>query len=259
MKYFIKPIIELSAKDLGDAKYFKNYKTYSQYNYLQPNIISYLKRLRFEIALQLTKQYFHSCNVIDFGCADGFFLPSLSKYFNHVCGIDIHNDYIRAASKLVNENKCNNVELICNNGLTINDVKQKLGNNQYKILYLLEIIEHIGEKDSLYQSKIEFLKELFSLIDRNGIIVISVPKMVGIFFFIKHTLLSLMGYHQEKISINNLLKASFLNDTSELEKNWDKGHLGFNHKKLEENLKNEFDIVKKRMMMFSVIYAIERR
>src|SRR5580693_4791377 len=60
----------------------KDTKSYSEYNYSFTGISSYIKTGHFETVLQLTKEYFHKCNVIDFGCADGIFLPSISKYFN---------------------------------------------------------------------------------------------------------------------------------------------------------------------------------
>lgn len=258
-RYYIKPPIDVYQS--VESNFYKNtkYKTYAEYNYLRPGISSYIKAWHFEIALKLTQRYFSKCNVIDFGCADGVFIPSLSKYFKRVFAIDNNPNAIKIASKLVSTLALNNVTLICNDILTINDVKSRISGEKYHILYLLEVIEHIGDKDSLYESKIGFLKEISTLIDEKGIIVISVPKMVGISFLIQRIGFALLGLYREPISMSNLLKASFLNMTADLEKQWHGGtHLGFNHKKLESYLKNDFHILKKKDIIFKVIYIVRK-
>ena len=256
-KYFIKPPIDI-YQSVG-SRYYQEYKTYAEYNYLRGGFSSYIKIWHFEMALKLTQKYHHHCNVIDFGCADGVFIPSLSKYFNRVVAVDKIPDFIKISSKLVSTLGLNNVELICNDSRTINDVKSRISSEKYHILYLLETIEHVGSKDSLYKSKIDFLKEIATLVDEEGIIVISAPRMVGISFLIQRIGLALLGLNREPISMSNLLKASFLSDTTDLEKQWHGGHIGFNHKKLENHLKNEFHILKKKDIIFQVLYVIRRK
>ena len=131
--------------------------------------------------------------------------------------------------------------------------------SKYHILFLLETLEHIGDKSNLWESKVNFFKELSELIDENGIIVISVPNMVGIPFLFQRCGLFLLNANREPISRTNLLRASFIGDTTDLEKKWLGGHLGFNHKKLEISLKKEFHILKKRNIFFQVIYICSRR
>lgn len=264
MKYFVKPPL-VTVED-NKYKTFSElagvspiYKTYSHYNYLQPGIVSYIKRMHFEIALKLTRRYFNKCNVIDFGCADGAFLPSLAKYFNHVIGVDKVPVFVNIASKLCNELCLNNVELICNDALPIRDLGSKTSSKKFHILFLLEIIEHIGSKGSLYESKNNFLKELFTLIDKNGLIVISVPKMTGISFLLQQIGYTLFGLKREPISIGNLIKASILNNTDDLEKQWNGEHLGFNHNKFEKCLATEFNIISKKDIFYQVIYLISNR
>lgn len=198
----------------------KGIKTYSKYNYLRPGVASFLRTRHFEHALQLTKEYFHKCNVIDFGCADGPFLPSLAKYFNGVVGIDNNPDFVDLASKVVSAAGLENTKLICNRDLTLDDVRSRIGSEKYHILYLLETLEHVGDKSNLWESKINFVKELFDLIDERGIIVISVPNMVGIPFLLQRLGFFLLGANREPISKTNLFRASFFNDTSDLEKQW---------------------------------------
>ncbi|MBN1384718.1 MAG: class I SAM-dependent methyltransferase [Elusimicrobia bacterium] len=264
MKYFVKPPLitmeDNKYKTFSElARVNHKYKTYSHYNYLQPGIVSYIKRMHFEIALKLTQEYFNKCNVIDFGCADGAFLPSLAKYFNHVVGVDKIPVFINIASKLCNELQLSNVELVCNDALSIRDLGPKISSKKFHILFLLEIIEHIGDRGSLYESKNNFLKELFALIDKNGLMVISVPKMTGISFLIQQIGYILFGLKRESISIGNLIKASVFNNTNALEEQWDGEHLGFNHNKFEKHLTGEFNIIRKKDIFSQIIYLIGNR
>jgi len=234
-------------------------KTYTQDNYLMPGVGSLLRVRHFDYALRLTKGYFHKCNVIDFACADGPFLPSLAKYFNNVVAIDKIPKFIELAAKVVNTADLENIKLICNYDLTMEDVKAKIGNEKFHILYLLEALEHVGDKSNLWESKVNFIESLFELIDKNGIIVVSVPNMIGISFLLQRLGLFLLGSGRESISKINLLRAGLFNNTANLEKQWHEGHLGFNHQKLESQLWKKLRILERKNIVFQIIYIIGRR
>lgn len=245
---------------LEGISYWNEYKTYSEYNYLGSGIAPRIKRRHFEICLRLTSKHFHKVNVIDFGCADGWFIPSLARYFNHVVAVDKNPDSMHLARKIVDKANIQNVNLMCNEDLTIKEITTILSGEPYHILFLLEVLEHIGDKsDSMYESKIDLLKEVSTLIDEDGIIVISVPKMVGITFLFQRVGLTIFRMNRERISLKDLIKASIFNDTSNMEKAWRGGHMGFNHKKLEKYIRNEFDILQKRNDLFQIIYVIGKR
>lgn len=243
----------------------KGIKTYSEYNYLKSGLASFLRARHFEYALRLTKEYFHKCNVIDFGCADGPFLPSLARYFNHVVGIDWEPEFVELASKVANLSGLINTELMCNRDLMIQDLKPKLEKREYHILFLLETLEHVGDRSDPWNSRVEFIKELFKLVDETGIIVISVPNMVVIPFLLQRLGLLFSNAERETISKTDLLRASFLNYTTDLEQQWQGwhmgriGHLGFNHQKLESHMRKGLKILKRKNILFQVIYVCQRK
>ena len=244
---------------LEGYSYWKGYKSYSEFNYLRPGIASQIKRRHFEICLRLVSKYFHKVNVIDFGCADGYFLPSLAKYFNRVAAIDKNPDHIRIATEVVTKIGVNNVKVIHNGDLTLKELATKISDDPFHILFLLEVLEHIGDKTNMYKSKVNFLREVSTLVDDDGIIVISVPKMIGISFLIQRAGLTFFRINRERISTKDLIKAGIFNDTSNLEKQWNGDHLGFNHKKLEQYIRSGFKIFEKRNDLFQVIYVIGKR
>lgn len=239
----------------------KGVKTYSEYNYLKPGLTSFLRTRHLEYGLLMAKKYSLECNVIDFGCADGALLPSLSKRFNHVVGIDSEPDFIKLASKVADTANLTNVELICNSGLTMDALKAKLSERKYHILFLLETLEHIGDKNNPWESKVAFVKELFTLIDKSGVIIISVPVMVGLTLLIQRAGLFVFNAKRDKASKIGLLKACFLNDTDDLERQWqpwrmgETGHIGFNHRKLEACLRRDFNVLEAKNILFQVLYV----
>jgi 2-polyprenyl-3-methyl-5-hydroxy-6-metoxy-1,4-benzoquinol methylase len=200
--------------------------------------------------------------VIDFGCADGYFIPSLSNYFPHVVAIDKNKDAIYGAQEVVNKLNANNVDLICNEGLTIKDIKQKLC-RPYSIIYILEVLEHVGENPKdMYVQKVEFLRESISeLISHQGMVIISVPKTVGLSFLLSRMLVHVLGLQGgDKYSFKEIIRAGVFCDTSDLERHWCGEHKGFNHKKFERYVKessyeNNFEI-KKINTPFHMIYIL---
>jgi hypothetical protein len=57
--------------------------------------------------------------------------------------------------------------------------------------------------------------------------------------------------------MKNLLKASFLKNTTEIEKDWIVAkHIGFNHIKFEKEINKHFRIIKKVNIFFQMIYLI---
>lgn len=258
MSYFITPPYIV----LDDFNYLPLARTYTEYNYLESGLGSFLKIRHFEYALKLTKEYFHKCNVIDFGCADGPLLPSLSKYFNHVLGIDREPEFIELASRIAHN--LPNVEIIDNSNLSMIDLQARL-KKRYQILFLLETLEHVGDKDNPWESRCRFVEELFNLIDKDGIIVISVPNMVGIPFLIQRVGLFLFDAKRDKLSMSELIKAALFKDTTTLEKRWQEWHmsetrhLGFNHLKLEVHLRKKFTILKVRNLLFQIMYVVRKK
>src|SRR5262245_40899173 len=96
MMLFVKPSLTVyrQAAAAEGYSYIDRTSSYAEYNYLRPGFTSRLKYEHFELALRLTRRYFHTCNVIDFGCADGIFVPSLSLYFNKVAAVDKRRDFV---------------------------------------------------------------------------------------------------------------------------------------------------------------------
>ncbi|PAV14266.1 hypothetical protein ASJ81_14505 [Methanosarcina spelaei] len=248
-----------------DEKYHGSF-SYTDYNYLKPGLATKIKKRHFEIALKLTSDYFHKVNVIDLGCADGPFLPSLSKHFNTIVGIEYNQKAIDFAKVAVDKQHLHNVSLFCNKNKKISDIKKELSTQIYSIIFLMEVMEHVGNNwKSMYQDKLIFLKEASTLIESNGFIVISVPKMIGLSFLIQTVGQMVFNLDNKKhilnMSLKDFLKCVFLNNTDGLEYLWVPfyTHMGFNHKKFEYYIKTDFEIIKSKSDLFQQIYIIKSK
>ena len=98
--------------------------------------------------------------VLDFACGNGVLLPTLSKLFSIVIGIDLHTT---AATRLKKEYKLNNVFTITANGLTL-----PFKNNSFSTIFATSTLEHFLEIDDV-------LSELTRVMKPDGHLLFLVP------------------------------------------------------------------------------------
>ena len=251
-RLFVPPPTDLFARPRDDRL------VYGYYNYLRPGLIPRIKRQRFEVALDLAKPWFHDCSAIDFGCADGVFLPTLSGYFSTVVGFDSNRRRLKLADELCKHLNLPNVQAICTDGRPPIQFKSITEGEEFRIAFVLETLEHVGVQPNVYESKMDFLQSLFELLRDDGVIIVSVPKMVGMVFLLKYIVQTVTGIHRQSYTLSELLKSSFLKNTDDLEAGWNGRHKGFNHLKLESFLNRRFQIVKKKSTLITQFYILTR-
>ena len=98
--------------------------------------------------------------VLDLGCGEGVFLPSLSENFSQVYGVDID---IRAAQEVVSYYKLNNVQLF-QTDLFDNSFDE----NYFDLVFAASVLEHFEERDKLFI-------EIMRLITPGGFLIFSSP------------------------------------------------------------------------------------
>jgi len=232
--------------------------SYGFNNYFGRGPIAWLKRRRFQIALDLA-QGIDSRRTVDMGCADGVLLPTLAGEYEDVVAIDINPRFTKQCEQLIHEFKLNNVTVICNQSLEPAQLACQIGAG-VKLLWLLETLEHVGSQPDIWNSKLEFLQGCFQLLDEDGSIIISVPKMVGISFLIKYLVQNyILGVKHDKMSFRNLMSSVFLKNTDNLEPMWEGGHLGFNHLKLDNLLETHFEVERRVETSISCLYRIRKK
>lgn len=195
--------------------------SYAHYNYLRPSFISKLKRHRFEVALSLARPYFGSC-AIDFGCADGVFLPSLAKYFSSVIAIDKDAQSVQKANTLI-------LAMSLTNVTAIQSSDQALIQAPCSVLFLLEVLPYI-------EDQIGFVRQLLSLVEPAGAIIAAVPRMTGPLFAIKYLVQLLTGMNMSRYTFAEYVCScvGIVPPTAI------RGFKGFDERQTRESLKRNF-------------------
>jgi 2-polyprenyl-3-methyl-5-hydroxy-6-metoxy-1,4-benzoquinol methylase len=258
---FVKPPPE-SFRDasLGDTYYLKAYnaRTYAEYNYLGGGLAARVKLGHFNRVLRLCSRDFGTCDVLDFGCADGVFLPSLATYFPHATGVDVREDFVLTAQAMVRNLSLANCNVICNGEMTFGQLRKALGGRQYRLAFMLEVLEHVGSIDTMYEDKVALVGEVLNLLREDGRLVVSVPKMTGPAFLLQRFGLAVLRLRRERLTWGELFAAGLCGKTSGLEKRWCQDHLGFNQNKLEAALSREFTLSRERGTLFQAIYTVSK-
>jgi 2-polyprenyl-3-methyl-5-hydroxy-6-metoxy-1,4-benzoquinol methylase len=231
--------------------------SYAIKNYYGNGPIVYAKRRRFQRALNLANAI-PAQNVIDMGTGDGVLLPTLANSYERVVAVDTNRHHIDQSQRLVRYLKLDNVELFCLGDFSFAELHGRIG-PKFQLMFLLETLEHVGSQPNMWNSKMDFLRNCFSLLEREGRIIVTVPKMVGLIMLFKNLLQRCLRRGYDTMSTRQLLRSSFFKNTDELEPLWTGGHVGFNHLKLDVHLRKQFVVHHRSESLISVFYVLGRR
>jgi 2-polyprenyl-3-methyl-5-hydroxy-6-metoxy-1,4-benzoquinol methylase len=249
-----------SVYDAMDGEYLGRSSSYAAYNYLGGGPVSHVKSAHFEAALEEAAPLFGDAAVIDFGCADGVFVPSLARHFGSVLAIDQREDFVARTRQVVDACGLSNVEVLCNAGTSMEELAGRLRPRGFRAAFLLETLEHIADPADLYGSRAAFVERLLDLLRDDGVVIVTVPTMVGPAFAVQRAVLAACGMQRESLSRKELFDAVVRRRTDALEPRWNPwAHLGFNHLKLERALAGRLRIVEHRNLVFSQLYVVARR
>jgi 2-polyprenyl-3-methyl-5-hydroxy-6-metoxy-1,4-benzoquinol methylase len=235
----------------------RHQRTYGLKNYYGKGPVARAKRKRFERSLALGAEC-EARRVIDMGAADGMLLPSLSSAYEHVAAVDVQPKFADRSQRLVDALGLANVTVTCNENLTFEQLRERIGPG-YGLMFLLETMEHVGSQPDMWGSKMAFLHDCFSLLEKEGRIVVSVPKMVGMIILFKNVVQRIFRLGPDKLTFPQVLRSAFLKDTDDLEPLWDGHHVGFNHLKFDLHLERNFVIHRRQESLISVFYVLGRR
>lgn len=103
---------ERGIYDAQGGEYFGD-TSYATYNYLRGGMADRVKSRHFEAALKHVDGESATASVVDLGCADGVFLPSLSARFASVTGVDIRPEFVAMATAVVSDMGLANTTVHC--------------------------------------------------------------------------------------------------------------------------------------------------
>ncbi len=248
-----------SAYAFKETEYAQGHTTYASYNYLRGGLVARVKASHFEAALRMTRSRFGT-NAVDFGCADGVFLPSLGRWFSKAVGIDRDAEAVHIAEQAIHAQGLENVSLICSNGMDAAALKERLPPAPYGVVYSIMTLEHFGEPGRAYESRADLVDSMFELLDADGLVVVGVPNMVGFAFLAQRMVLAASRLHRDPITAAQIFKAVIFKDTTELEPYWHpETHLGFNHVKLLGFVRERAYVRAHRSLLFEEMFLLSRQ
>lgn len=178
---------------------------------------SYCKRLynsnSFLIDFYIYRHFYYALNIVklnqekmilDIGCGDGPFLPSLNKYGKRVIGLDLLLGMISKAKDLINFNKfrLNNVFLLNADGLNL-----PIKDNTMDIVFCLETFEHIP-------NTIKLINEIYRILKYDGKLIYSLPIEIGISLIIRQIVGIITNFPRESYNFKELLRNGILKKPS---------------------------------------------
>jgi len=103
--------------------------------------INRLKDLE-EICSKLQTKLNRKLNILDVGCAQGFFSFNLAKYCKKVDAIDINQENINLCNILQKSNKIDNISFTCES------IFEKDINKEYDVILFLNVLHHVCDQNS---------------------------------------------------------------------------------------------------------------
>ncbi len=122
------------------------------------------------------KDNIKNCNVLEIGCGNGYYSKKMAKYAEKVLGIDYNEKYIKSAIEITK--KVKNIffaQVDISACTTSKIIKEK-----FKYIFLIDIFLFLFDskfQKNLYENRYNIFKNIVSLLDTEGKIVIMDPHL----------------------------------------------------------------------------------
>lgn len=171
--------------------------------------------------------------ILDIGCSDGPFLPTLNYYAKSIIANDILQNRVREAKNLIdfNLNKSKKINLMCSDGHYL-PFKEK----NFDIIFCLEVLEHIARPD-------QFLRELLRVLKKNGTLICTLPIETGLSLLVRNFIGKIAHFPRPKYKLKQYFQRILLKEGGRGYKG-EVGHKNFDWREIKNNLKLHFKILK---------------
>ncbi len=226
---------------------------YSNYLYNSKSaFIRLYAYLPFIFALKTINKLNDLC-VLDIGCADGPFLPTLNYNINKIFAVDINNNYLIESKSLIKNNLRNSrrINLFCLDAHNFPFIDSK-----FDLIFCLEVLEHV--KDPIIM-----IKEIFRILKKNGMVICTLPIEIGIPLLIRNLVGKIFKYNRPRYTTKEFLRNIFLKKTGVRpeyigfkEFMGDLGHKNFDWRFIEKNLRKYFKKVEIKYFPIKILRGL---
>ena len=167
--------------------------------------------------------------ILDLGCADGPFLPTLNLYGKKVIGLDNLSDWLLRAKDLIKSKKylLKKVVLLNAEGHYI-----PFRNNSIDLIYCLETLEHIP-------NTVDLINEIYRILKINGTFIYSFPIEIGFSLILRQLTGILVNYPTDNYTLEELFKNGILKRPGK-HISTPSTHKNFDWRKIQKLIKQKF-------------------
>lgn len=164
------------------------YNTYQEDNRLtrdKSNHIEY--HLTYSVIKDIIDKTFNKeIRLIDVGCGSGYYTIAFAKYCDKVIACDIVKDSLRILKSKIDVLGINNVELLCQNALSLDSVSS----NEYDVVLCMGPLYHINQEEE----RKACLAEMARILKKKGIIIFSYLNTSAVWMNVVKNKLSIKDY-----------------------------------------------------------------
>lgn len=241
-------------KIIKRPEYYSNFSTLeNKYSFSLYNSKSFLIRLYAYLPFIFSLNRFilsKNHRILDLGCADGPFLPTL--HYNAKCSIaiDINEDLIKESKYLIQGKlkKSNRIHIMLSDGHNL-----PFRDNFFDYIFGFEVLEHVRYPDRV-------IDEIVRVLKNSGSFICTLPIELGPSLLLRTLLSNILRYERPKYNLKQLLYSIFLKRVGERPKYIENkeyigelGHKNFDWRILFSDIKKNFKFVKKKYIPFNIL------
>lgn len=134
--------------------------------------------------------------ILDIGCGDAPFLPTLNRYGKRIIGLDIAMNMIRRSKELINYTKYPLKKVLM---LRADGQNLPLKNNSIDLVFCLETFEHINKP-------VELTNEIYRVLKNNGVLIYSLPIEIGFPLIVRQIISKFIKFQTDPYTFKELIK-----------------------------------------------------
>jgi len=234
-------------------------------SYKKKNLVSFIHKSRLRLIQKIFQKHVPIMEIIwaDFGCSNGFIAEEVVKTNKFNFSKIVGYDHVESLLELARAKQIPRAEFKYFNMNKVNKVEER-----FNLVTCFETLEHVGDYRNAFTN-------LFNHLDKNGILIITVPNetgFIGLIKFFGRLVLRQNPYgeffkEQSFIKyIKYLLKNDFIDIFRKPNQSGYGPHLGFDYRRLENYISDNFikskhlELIEKSFtgLKMNVIYVFKK-
>jgi len=216
-------VLRFISSNTTDHETKSSYQLYNSKSFF----IRYYAYLPFIFSLK-NVDFTKNSKILDMGCSDGPFLPTLNIYAKKIIAMDIDNDLVKKSKNII-QNKLSNSNKI--NLMTSDGLALPFRDENFDVIFCLEVLEHVKHPRKA-------IEEIYRTLKKNGVFICTVPVEIGMSLFIREILGKIIKFNRPYYSKKELMRNVFLKKPGP--RTLEMGHKNFDWRLIKKEIRQVF-------------------